>query len=60
MYQACCLWEAGSGILAYRLNKTLSTVQRVQRLSGRALDSGARGPGFEPHDCRVVPLSKTL
>ena len=29
-------------------------------LSGRALDSGARVPGFEPHDCRIVSLSKTL
>ena len=29
-------------------------------LSGRALDSGARDPGFEPHDSRVVSLSKTL
>ena len=29
-------------------------------ISGRASDSGARGPGFEPHDRRVVFLSKTL
>ena len=29
-------------------------------LSGRASDCGARGPGFEPHDRRVVSLSKTL
>ena len=27
--------------------------------SGRALDSRAKGPGFEPHGCRVS-LSKTL
>ena len=27
---------------------------------GRALDSGARGPGFEPHDYLIVSLSKTL
>ena len=25
-------------------------------LSGRASVSGARGPGFEPHDCRGVSL----
>ena len=29
-------------------------------LSGRASDSGARGPGFEPYDRRKVSLSKTL
>ena len=29
-------------------------------LSGRASDSGARGPGFEPHDRGIVSLSKTL
>ena len=29
-------------------------------LSGRASDSGARGPGFEPHDRRIVSLNKTL
>ena len=28
--------------------------------SGRASDSRARGPGFEPHGRRVVSLSKTL
>ena len=26
----------------------------AQWLSGRASDSGERGPGFEPHDRRVV------
>ena len=29
-------------------------------LSGIAMDSVARGLGFEPHDRRVVSLSKTL
>ena len=29
-------------------------------LSGRASDSGARGSRFEPDDCRVVSLNKTL
>ena len=30
-------------------------------LSGRlSLDSGVRGPGFEPHNRRIVSLSKTL
>ena len=29
-------------------------------LSGRASDSRARGPGFEPHDRRLMTLSKTL
>ena len=28
--------------------------------SGRASDSGARGPGFEPHERRVASLSKIL
>ena len=28
-------------------------------LSGKAYDSGARGPGFEPHNRRIVSLSKT-
>ena len=32
----------------------------AQWLSGRALDPGARGPGFEPHNRRIVFLSKTL
>ena len=35
--------------------------RRVRWLSGRASDSGARGPGgFAPDDCRKVSLSKTL
>ena len=29
-------------------------------LSGRASDSEARGPEFEPHDRRIMFLSKTL
>ena len=29
-------------------------------LTGRASDSGARGPGLKPHDRRIVSLSKTL
>ena len=29
-------------------------------LSGRSSYSGASGPGFEPHDRRIVSLSKTL
>ena len=29
-------------------------------LNGRASDSGARGPGFEPHNLCIVSLSKTL
>ena len=29
-------------------------------LSGRASDSGGRGPGFETHNRRKVSLSKTL
>ena len=29
-------------------------------LDGIVLDSGARGPGLEPHNCCVVSLSKTL
>ena len=37
-----------------------SSLRRARWLSGRASDSGARGPGFEPHDCCVVSLSKTL
>ena len=28
--------------------------------SGSASDSAARGPGFKPHDRRVMSLSKTL
>ena len=32
----------------------------VRWLSGRELDSGARGSGFESHDRRVVSFSKTL
>ena len=35
-------------------------IWRARRLSGRVSDSGARGLGFEPHDRRVVSLSKTL
>ena len=33
---------------------------RPGRFSGRASDSGARGPGFEPHERGIVSLSKTL
>ena len=41
--------------------KNLEVTFRVpRRLSGRASDSGARGPGFEPHERRVVSLRKTL
>ena len=29
-------------------------------LSGRASNSGARGPGFEPHDRRIVSLGKDI
>ena len=29
-------------------------------LSGRALNSGASGPGFEPHNCHIVSLSNSL
>ena len=35
-------------------------VREPQWLSGRASDSGGRGPGFKPDDRRVVYLSKTL
>ena len=34
--------------------------ERVRWLSGRASDTGAKGPGFEPHYRRVVSLSKTF
>ena len=37
-----------------------SVGRRARWLSGRASYSGARGPGFEPHDRRVVSLRKTL
>ena len=33
-----------------------NTYMRVRWVSGRALDSGAKGPGFEPHDSREVSL----
>ena len=46
------------------LLQTFSWVTYWQRgarwLSGRVLDSGARGPGFETYLRRVVSLSKTL
>ena len=36
------------------------TWRGVQWLSGRVLDSGARGQGFETHLRPIVSLSKTL
>ena len=33
---------------------------RARWLSGRASDSGARDPGFQHHDRRVVSLRSTL
>ena len=38
----------------------LSCWRGARWLSGRVLDSGARGPGFETYRRRVVSLSKTL
>ena len=43
-----------------RVDMATHQIQRAQWLSGRASESGVRGPGFEPHDRRVVSLSKTL
>ena len=38
----------------------ISTKREPRWLSGIDLDSGARGPEFEPHDRLIVSLSKAL
>ena len=48
-------------MIKVKKNKLSNFSSRGSRwLSGRASDSGARGPGFELHDRHIVSLIKTL
>ena len=57
-YLTCAfLWQSEAGLIPGQMQENK---WRARWLGGRASDSGARGPEFEPHDRRVVSLSKTL
>ena len=51
-----------NGEIAYNGRKKGSVFRHMEArwLSGRASDSGPRGPEFEPHDRCVVSLRKAL